>query len=80
MIGKHDELPTDKLVLVSETGFVKQAEKLAEAKGVILLSPTDLEKGDPAHTVVNRLRSIWPKTVALTPSGQKCSSAGTATT
>jgi hypothetical protein len=67
MIGKHSDLPTDKLVLVSETGFTPQAREYAEAKGVVALAPEDLTSDDPSFVVVNRLRSIWPKSVVLTP-------------
>jgi hypothetical protein len=67
MIGKHANLLTDKLVLVSQSGFTPQARKRAESAGVVALAPVDLEKGDPAYVVVNRLRSLWPKLVSLTP-------------
>jgi predicted Mrr-cat superfamily restriction endonuclease len=35
MVGKHANLPTDKLVLVSESGFTKQARELAERENAI---------------------------------------------
>jgi hypothetical protein len=66
-IGKHADLPTDRLVLVSERGFAKGAREYAEAKGVAAIAPEDMASGDPAFTVVNRLPSIWPKTVSFTP-------------
>jgi hypothetical protein len=71
MLGKYADLPTDKLVLVSEGGFTDQATTLAEARGAVVLSPKDLGERDPAHQVVNKLRSIWPKTVSLTPDTAK---------
>jgi hypothetical protein len=64
-VGKHKHLPTDKLVLVSESGFTPQARALAEAEGVIALAPEDVSDTDPAYSVVNRLREIWPKTITL---------------
>jgi hypothetical protein len=67
MIGKHQNLPTDKLVLVSQSGFRPQAREAAAAAGVATFTPEDLAGDDPAYMVVNALRSIWPKTVALTP-------------
>jgi Restriction endonuclease len=67
MIGKHANLPTDKLVLVSQSGFTAQARTRAETAGAVVLAPSDLEEGDPALVVVNRLRSLWPKLVSLTP-------------
>jgi len=38
MLGKHADLPTDKLVLVASGGFSKQATKKAHARGAICLS------------------------------------------
>jgi hypothetical protein len=67
MIGKHADLPTDKLVLVSNSGFTKSARALADAKGVTTISPEDLE----ADEVVKRLRSIWPKLLSLVPESAK---------
>jgi len=67
MLGKHKELPTDKLVLVSEAGFTAQARQIAEDAGAVPLAPMDLAEGDPAYKIVNQLKSIWPKTVSLTP-------------
>lgn len=67
MLGKHADLPTDKLVLVSQAGFTSQARKLTEEHGAIALEPSDLTGEDPAGNIVNRLKSIWPKIVSLTP-------------
>ncbi|MGH9194160.1 MAG: restriction endonuclease, partial [Acidimicrobiia bacterium] len=67
MLGKHANLPTDKLVLVSQSGFTRQARMLAEEKGAAALEPSDLTGADPAGRVVNRLKSIWPKIVSLSP-------------
>jgi len=43
MLGKHADLPTDKLVLVASGGFSKQALRKAEACGAICLSLKDAE-------------------------------------
>lgn len=67
MVGKHGDLPTDKLVLVSESGFRPAALKYAEAKGVLAIAPADLAADDPPREIVNLLRSIWPKVLSLTP-------------
>jgi hypothetical protein len=67
MLGKHAHLPTDKLVLVSQSGFSRQARKLAEENGAVALEPSDLTGEDPAGQIVNRLKSMWPKIVSLTP-------------
>lgn len=60
MLGKHEDLPTAKLVLVSEAGFYEPARKAALAKGALPLSPTDLDPTIP------RL----PSCVAFRRSGQ----------
>lgn len=66
MLGKHASLPTN-LILVSQSGFTPQARKKAENRGAIPLEPKDMVEGDPAYTVVNRLKRVWGKTVYLTP-------------
>jgi hypothetical protein len=43
MHGKHRELPTDRLILVSDSGFTPEALKKAEHIGVLALSPSMLE-------------------------------------
>lgn len=67
MVGKHRNLPTDRLVLVSEGGFSGTARELAEREGAITLSPEDLEGENPTAKIVGRLKSLWPKLLALTP-------------
>jgi hypothetical protein len=67
MLGKHLDLPTSKLVLVSESGFYKPARDLALAKGALPLAPEDLDPGDPALAILRGLPALWPKQVALTP-------------
>jgi Restriction endonuclease len=64
MVGKHRNLPTDKLVLVSDSGFTSSARATAEAEGAVPIAPEDLV-GDPDGRVVGRLRSLWPKSVTL---------------
>jgi hypothetical protein len=66
---KHLYLPTNKIVLVSESGFTAQARSLALAENMIPLTPEVLESGgdDPALPVLNSMRSLWPKHVTLTP-------------
>src|SRR5882757_148954 len=67
MSGKHKNLPTDKVVLVSESGFTTQAEDLARAEGMIPISPETLEGGDPAFGIINAVRALWPRRVAIVP-------------
>lgn len=67
MIGKHKNLPTDKVILVSESGFTAQAYELAIAENMVPISPEMLGEGDPTFRIVNSVRSLWPKQVDLTP-------------
>ena len=66
VVAKHQNLPTHQLVLVSEAGFSSDALDYADLHGAIALSPKVLGATDPAGEIVNKLRSIWPKLVALT--------------
>jgi hypothetical protein len=66
-LRKHEDLPTNKLVLVSEKGFYKPARELAESEGAVALAPEDLTGGDPEGRVVANIRSLWPKVVTFTP-------------
>jgi hypothetical protein len=65
MLGKHAELPTSKLVLVSENGFTGPATRHAEAKGVIAVSPGDLAGGHPGRRVIDQLQSLHAEEVTL---------------
>jgi hypothetical protein len=67
MIGKHKNLPTDKVVLVAEAGFSKQARKLATAEQMDPLTPANVAGDDPAYEIVNSIPSLWPKTLQLIP-------------
>jgi hypothetical protein len=66
-LGKNKAVGTDKLVLVSESGFSKNARKKALANGAIPIAPEDMTSEDQVGEIVNRLGSVWPKTVALMP-------------
>jgi hypothetical protein len=66
MVGKHADLPTSKLVLVSEKGFTKDARKAALAADAVPLAPEDL--GDnPDNAVMRVLPSLWPKAITFAP-------------
>jgi hypothetical protein len=67
MVSKHKDLPTNKLVLVAEKGFSKQARVLAESEGAVPLAPQDLTGADPTERVVGAVRSLWPKVVTFSP-------------
>jgi len=47
MVGKHANLPTNKLVLVSEGGFTPQARQLAQQENAVALAPEDLSGTTP---------------------------------
>ena len=66
-IEKHRNLPTTKLVLVSESGFTDAARKQAEHENAVVLAPEDLVADDPAYAVMTALPSLWPKEVTLEP-------------
>ena len=65
MVGKHADLPTSKLVLVSEKGFTKDARAAAIANNAVPLAPKDLSD-DPESGVIGALVTLWPKVVAFT--------------
>jgi hypothetical protein len=61
MLGKHKHLPTDKLVLVAQRGFSKQARRKAESGGAVPVSPDDV----PGEALSD-VRSLWPKVITFT--------------
>jgi hypothetical protein len=67
MVAKHGYLATSQLVLVSDAGFTAEATRIAEAEGAVVMQPEDLTQADPAGQVVGKLKSLWPKLLALTP-------------
>lgn len=72
MVGKHRNLPTDKVILVAEAGFSAQALALARAEKMVPLTPQSLSAGvDRAEGVINALPTLWPKTVSLSPEHAK---------
>jgi hypothetical protein len=67
IIGKHADLPTDRLVLVAERGFSRPARVYAKRKGVALIEPADLAGDDPARRLAAEFHRVWPKGVSMTP-------------
>ena len=67
MIGKHVDLPTDKLVLYSGAGFTKGAAAKAAAHNVAIVAAEEMTDTDREAAVLGGLRSIWPKTYSLSP-------------
>ena len=67
LLCKHQDLPTTKLVLVSQSGFTPAARKKAEAHNAMPLAPEDSDADDPELGVLKGLRSLWPKELKLIP-------------
>lgn len=67
MLGKHANLPTDKLILVANGGFYGPARQLAEQSGAVPIEPDDLTGGDPEFAIANNLGSIWAKLLSMSP-------------
>ncbi|MEB3024066.1 restriction endonuclease [[Mycobacterium] crassicus] len=65
MYGKHAHLPTDKLVLVSSSGFTRNALKLAEHLNIEAITPAAVTPGFIGR-VVNNLSSVWAKQFSFT--------------
>jgi hypothetical protein len=66
MVGKHADLPTSLLVLVSEKGFTKDARSAALANHAVPLAPEDLPSSDHDRDVVKAVPALWPKVVSFT--------------
>jgi hypothetical protein len=66
MLGKHADLPTSKLVLVSEKGFTKDARAAALAADAVPLAPETLSGHDVEEGVLGAVPSLWPKLVNFT--------------
>jgi hypothetical protein len=66
-IGLHESVKTDRLILISESGFTATARTKAEAEGAIPIQPNDFDDEDAVGEVVNRLGTIYQKVLSLTP-------------
>lgn len=66
MQGKHSHLPTNKVVLVSSSGFTKNALKLAEFFGMKAITPSEVDPNF-VGTIVNNLKSVWVKRFDFEP-------------
>jgi len=58
MLGKHASLPTNLLVLVSETGFTQEAMRKATARGALALTPEDLDETDLSDEALRRFSAM----------------------
>lgn len=66
MRAKHDNLPTDILILASSSGFTKQAVKKAEHYGIRLLTMEEVKDGHDDR-LFGQIHSLWTKVVRLSP-------------
>lgn len=64
MHGTHKTLETNRLVLVSHSGFTKQARNKARAFGIDLLSLVDVDDDSPERLFPD-VQSLWAKTWTL---------------
>jgi hypothetical protein len=58
MLGKHADLPTSKLILVSEAGFTGPAKRKAEVNAAVPIAPRDLKGDHPAHELIQKLSAL----------------------
>jgi len=65
--AKHDDLPTNKLVLYSGSGFTRGALDKAAEHGIVAIGAEQLSDEEFERRVLEGLRSIWPKLISLTP-------------
>jgi hypothetical protein len=66
MVGKHADLPTSKLVLVSQRGFTEDARAAALARNAVPLAPEDLPSRNRDRDVLKAVPALWPKFVSFT--------------
>lgn len=58
MMGKHADLPTNKLILVSSSGFTKGAVKFAVAHDIALRTFSVVKKSE-VHQFLSALERVW---------------------
>jgi hypothetical protein len=61
MIGKHLDLPTDRLVLYSGSGYTPEARRKGIDHNVALIEAEELTEVEATEQVLGRLQTIWPK-------------------
>lgn len=66
MKAKHERLATNALVLISSSGFSKEAHRVARGYGIETLSLEALDETS-AERLFGTMRSLWIKTLSLTP-------------
>ena len=63
MVGKHQHLPTDRLLLVSSSGFSRQAMILAASEGIDIMTPEEACDADWVRT----MGSFFVERIDITP-------------
>lgn len=67
MKAKHDDLPIDKVVLYSASGFTTSALDKAAEHGIAAIGAEEISDHEMQQCILGGLRSIWPNLVTLTP-------------
>lgn len=70
MKSKHDRLPTNILVLATQSGFTPEAQKVAEAHGIETIVMEKMNE-DEAKDLFGENGALWSKTYELTPAKVK---------
>jgi len=68
MAAKHQDLPTDKLILVSNAAFTQDALQEAEGRGIETVTFQTVEKGQANDRLFGSLDKLMIKDFCLTPS------------
>jgi hypothetical protein len=71
MIGKHQDLPTDRLVLYSGSGYTANARRKGEQHNLALIEAENLTDEEAAEQVLGGLKGIWPKFTTINILGAK---------
>lgn len=66
MVGEHADLPTDKLVLVSASGFTADARAAAVASHAIPLAPEDVVDGDLSDGLIGSRPGVLTMEITFT--------------
>ena len=61
MKAKHERLPTNTLVLVSDSGFTREAARIRDGCGIRLLALDDVDPSAPERLFPD-VQSLWGKT------------------
>lgn len=68
MAAKHQDLPTDKLILVSNAEFTQDALEEAEGRGIETVTFRAIEEGEDNARLFGSLDTLMSKNISLSPS------------